>query len=207
MDLFWDFDGTLFDTYPIMVKSFEQALQLNGVRSSKTTELYRAMRQGSLGKTLEKYASENRLDLQGLKKDYSNCESQLLDQAKPFAGALAVCHKNISKHGRNFLLTHRDDQAKKLLKVHGFEHLFTGFITGSDHFARKPDPASLNYLLQKYKVDKKNAIMIGDRNLDILAAHNAGIKGFLFDPDNTISVTSFPEKQVKSLNKLSLLFN
>ncbi|MBU7563262.1 HAD hydrolase-like protein [Pediococcus ethanolidurans] len=48
--------------------------------------------------------------------------------------------------------------------------------------------------------------MIGDRNLDILAAHNAGIKGFLFDPDNTISVTSFPEKQIKSLNELSLLF-
>jgi phosphoglycolate phosphatase-like HAD superfamily hydrolase len=41
----------------------------------------------------------------------------------------------------------------------------------------------LNYLLDKHQVDRHRAVMVGDRNLDIEAGHNAGIAGYLFDID------------------------
>lgn len=207
MDLFWDFDGTLFDTYPIMVESFEAALTANQVLHTTAVDLYQAMRRGSLGKTLAKYAHKNGLDLANLKQDYAKYESEILGRAIPFSNAYEVCQKNVLWNGRNFLLTHRDDQAKKLLAMHGFGELFTGYVTGANQFPRKPNPASLNYLIKQFKVNKKTAIMIGDRNLDILAAHNAGIKGILFDPDHTIQVTSSPEKQIKYLAELLVIFN
>lgn len=47
--------------------------------------------------------------------------------------------------------------------------------------------------------------MIGDRNLDISAAHNAGIQGILFDPDNLIQVNSQPERKINNLSELSVL--
>lgn len=47
--------------------------------------------------------------------------------------------------------------------------------------------------------------MVGDRNLDIEAGHNAGIAGYLFDIDQLIEVTSSPEVQVTDLNDLLTL--
>ena len=202
MDLFWDFDGTLFDTYLIMVKSLKQALEVNGITDQKAHDLYWQMRQGSLGETLKSLASTYNLNYTTLESTYRTNEAQLLEKAQPFDRAYEVCQKNIQKNGRNFLLTHRDIQAKGLMQHHGFDSLFSGGVTGTDKFPRKPDPASLNFLIKKFQTEKKTAIMIGDRNLDILAAHNADIKGILFDPDHLIQVTSQPEKRIKNLAEL-----
>ncbi|AMV61598.1 hydrolase, haloacid dehalogenase-like family [Pediococcus damnosus] len=207
MDLFWDFDGTLFDTYPIMVKSFKHALMTNGitVTNQDLHELYRQMRQESLGQTLKTVAAKNKLNSEDLEQTYRSNEATLLANAQPFESAYDICQKNVQNHGRNFLLTHRDDQAKKLLQKHGFELLFSGAVTGANNFPRKPNPASLNFLIQKFQAEKKTAIMIGDRNLDISAAHNAGIQGILFDPDNLIQVNSQPERKINNLSELSVL--
>ncbi|GEL14459.1 HAD-IA family hydrolase [Pediococcus cellicola] len=201
MDLFWDFDGTLFDTYPVMVKSFQKTLTHFGVTNFNSIEIYQTMRQYSLGKAIDKYRPKQ-TSSSIFRTSYRRVEDQYLNQAKPFDNALKVCQRNVQASGRNFLLTHRNDQAKQLLDDYKFTSLFSGFVTENDHFPRKPDPASLVYLIQKFQVNKKAAIMIGDRNLDILAAHNAGIKGILFDPDNCVLVESAPERQIQQLSEL-----
>lgn len=59
--------------------------------------------------------------------------------------------------------------------------MFTEIITGDNHFARKPDPEALTYLLDKYELEPSQTAMVGDRPLDILAGQNAGVKTILFD--------------------------
>ena len=44
------------------------------------------------------------------------------------------------------------------------------------NFVRKPDTDSIDYLVNKYHLDKENTYYIGDREIDISAAKNANIK-------------------------------
>ena len=50
-------------------------------------------------------------------------------------------------------------------------------------FQRKPSPDAINYLVDKHNMIHNQAIMIGDRDLDILSAKNAGIHGCFFNED------------------------
>ena len=42
------------------------------------------------------------------------------------------------------------------------------------------------YALEKYKLEKNKCFLIGDKNSDVEAAKNAGIKGYLFKGGNLL---------------------
>jgi D-glycero-D-manno-heptose 1,7-bisphosphate phosphatase len=45
---------------------------------------------------------------------------------------------------------------------------------------RKPRPGMINMLAERYKIDKKNSVIVGDKTTDVQAGDNAGlIKSFL----------------------------
>jgi|OM-RGC.v1.021122244 D-glycero-D-manno-heptose 1,7-bisphosphate phosphatase len=46
---------------------------------------------------------------------------------------------------------------------------------------RKPSPQMINEAIKKYKLNKKECFMVGDKKSDLMAAKNANISGFLFD--------------------------
>ncbi|TLQ04936.1 HAD family hydrolase [Pediococcus stilesii] len=192
MDIFYDFDGTLFDTYPAMVEAFATMASTFDVRVDEK-QVYRQMRQGSLGHALKIFSKENGVDQVIVEKTFRHHESEILVKSRPFAYVDELLSRVKQTGGRNYLLTHRNQAAIELLDQFRLKELFTDFVTGDMTFPRKPDPASLDYLIRRNDVDKKTAYMIGDRNLDIDAAHNAGIKGILFDPDQIIEVSSHPE--------------
>jgi len=51
----------------------------------------------------------------------------------------------------------------------------------------KPDPRTVEIILQKFKVKEEEAALIGDADQDILTAVNAGIKCFII-PSKQINV-------------------
>ena len=63
-------------------------------------------------------------------------------------------------------------------------------------FPKKPDPAALNYLIQKHGLDKNNAFYVGDRTLDIACANNAGIKSIFYIPDDSYAVPNGKETYI-----------
>ena len=126
----------------------------------------------------------------------------MLQAPKAFDGAATVLAKIKAVGGHNYLMTHRNCQALDYLAQAKLKDYFDDFVTAEQPFARKPDPAALDYLLDKHAVDRREAVMVGDRNLDIDAGHNAHIAGFLFDYDQLIKVTSQPEVQVTQLAEL-----
>lgn len=203
-EFLWDLDGTLLDTYPAMVQAFQQAVaELGGTITAEAT--YRLMRQQSVGYAEKTIAAQNSWDWQDLRAGYQRWEPQLQQAPAAFAGAKAVLAKVVAVGGHNYLMTHRDESAQTYLVQAGLDHYFTDAVTADQPFPRKPDPAALNYLLDKHHVDRQQAVMVGDRNLDIEAGHNAGIAGYLFDIDQLIEVTSSPEVQVTDLNDLLTL--
>lgn len=203
-EFLWDLDGTLLDTYPAMVQAFQQAVaELGGTITAEAT--YRLMRQQSVGYAEKTIAAQNSWDWQVLRAGYQRWEPQLQQAPAAFTGAKAVLAKVVAVGGHNYLMTHRDESAQTYLVQAGLDHYFTDAVTADQPFPRKPDPAALNYLLDKHHVDRQQAVMVGDRNLDIEAGHNAGIAGYLFDIDQLIEVTSSPEVQVTDLNDLLTL--
>jgi len=75
----------------------------------------------------------------------------------------------------------------------------------SHHFPLKPDPTALKFLCEKFAIDVDEALMIGDRDIDIEVGHNAGIKGVLFDPEGFYA--EFPtDYRVSNLLEIQKLF-
>lgn len=204
-DYFWDFDGTLFDTYPTMVEAFVKVFEDNQIKVDKK-EVYEIMRRYSVGEAINWYSKDTKLDKKVLRRHFDEEDVQLLDRVSLFENVEILLEKIVKNGGRNFLLTHRDESSMKVLKRDKIDKYFTDYVTAKNKFPRKPNPESLNYLIEKNQVNRKKAVMIGDRNLDIQAGHNAQIAGILFDPDNIVDASSNPELQIANyralLNKL-----
>ena len=74
-------------------------------------------------------------------------------------------------------------------------------ITG-ECSCRKPNPGMLLQANNEFNIDLVNSIMIGDKERDIQAALNAGLKTtYLYDVDRTIN-SSKATKIVSSLNQI-----
>ncbi|CAJ1228132.1 HAD family hydrolase [Lactiplantibacillus xiangfangensis] len=200
-EFLWDLDGTLLDTYPAMVAGFQRAVTNLGGTVDRQ-EVYTMMRQHSVGYAQAEIATRFGWDQAELKTGYQKYEPMLQVAPAAFDGAKAVLQRVQEVGGHNYLMTHRDQSAQRYLQRAGLATYFTDAVTAAQPFPRKPDPAALNYLLDKHHVDRTTAVMVGDRNLDIEAGHNAGIAGYLFDLDHLIDVTSQPEVQVASLTAL-----
>lgn len=202
--LFWDFDGTLVNTYPGMVQAFGDSLIACGVNDFEIDEeeIYRTMRQHSLGRAYQRFTAEFQVDRDRLTKIYEQLAAPLLAQTAAFVGAADLLAAVTAAGGRNFLLTHRDHRALDRLAALDLAQYFSGAVTKDDDYPRKPDPTSLLALCRQYAVDKRTAIMIGDRNLDVAAGHRAGMAGALFDPEHLIVDESQPEVRVTRLADL-----
>ena len=85
-------------------------------------------------------------------------------------------------------------------------HYFTEIITKQYGFKRKPDPEAFLYLIEKYKINKSTALVIGDRECEILGGKAAGIKVCLYNTNN-IEFTQAPDIYIDSLKQLVDIVN
>ncbi|MEJ2252002.1 MAG: HAD-IA family hydrolase, partial [Candidatus Lokiarchaeota archaeon] len=104
----------------------------------------------------------------------------------------------------NFIITHRGIRSlSKLLKYNALSNYFEEIITREDEFLKKPDPQSFLYKINKYKLSKEKVLAIGDRELDIKAAHAANIKSCFFDPKGkTHELADFNIKGLSELERI-----
>lgn len=99
------------------------------------------------------------------------------DEIKPFPYVVDVCRRVYESNRFNHLYTHRGKSSIDYLKKYDMLKYFTGLITRESNFKRKPDPEALTWLKQEYNINENEALMVGDRDIDIMAAKNAGIEG------------------------------
>lgn len=202
----WDFDGTLFNTYPsiastlvnIIKKFYKKELEFNYIKQMCQTSLNFCINRitEELNINKEKFAQE-------FVQEYSNIEES---EEKPFTGALEILKFIKRKGGKNFIVTHRRKyRLFKLLKFYKMENLFDDIITSENGFLRKPDPKSFLFLIDKYKISRNNVISIGDRDIDIQTAKSINIKSCYFNPNGkTHHLANF---SISSLLKLKEIIN
>ncbi|WP_288762840.1 HAD hydrolase-like protein [uncultured Lacticaseibacillus sp.] len=183
MDVIWDFDGTLFDTYPGMMAALRAVLA--GYGDQRTTEeLLVAAKQDSVRAILRDFAQTHPdTTLAGLDQAYHAKEHDTNLQPLPYPGARTALDAVVKAGGRNFLWTHRDDVAWRLLDRNDLRGLFAGGTTISMHFARKPNPESLLYLQREFGLSAHRTVVVGDRALDVAAGKAAGFATIYIDID------------------------
>lgn len=182
-NIVWDFDGTLFDTYPAVADVFIRVLSSYGF-SEERSEILRYLHL-SLGETYSHFSEKYSLDMWEFREKFVTEEEKMDTSGSiPFPGAELLLEKVIAKKGMNLIYTNRGNSIYRFLDLHGYSGYFTEIITREDGFGKKPEPQCLIYFMEKYNLPRESMLMVGDRELDVLAARNAGISSCYFNSHN-----------------------
>ncbi|HIY58107.1 MAG TPA: HAD-IA family hydrolase [Candidatus Tetragenococcus pullicola] len=194
----WDFDGTLFDTYPVILEGMVNALVHFG-KTPDREEVFRTLKQESSSAV----ARDNHLDFQMFRKVFQSFEQKDPRTPISYPGTRKNLEQVVKAGHHNYILTHRDfSSTQQLLQKEQLTEFITTIVGSDKEFPRKPDPASINYLMQTYQMDPKKTVMIGDRSLDVMAGKNAGIQTIFFDPEHILADIPEADHIVRSTEAL-----
>jgi HAD superfamily hydrolase (TIGR01549 family) len=191
-NLIWDFDGTLFDTYPAISGSLDGALRKHGIIEdmNEIVSLCKITLQTAIDHYCAKYNLNPDEIFQGYIEFYQTIS---MEQIPPYPGVFELLEFCRDSGRKNYIITHRPlDLLMDHLTYYHLEHFFEFMITSDDGYIRKPDPESFVALRDKFDLPTALTLAIGDRDLDILAAKGAGFKTCLYqNQDRTIPADYF----------------
>jgi len=177
-NIVYDFDGTISDTYPYFTKAQMILLDRYGIKD--TYEHAYALLKVSVGHCIRSYDWGK--DYKLVQREFHEIHDAIaLEEQKPYPDAEEILRYAVEQGKRNFLYTHTDTLAYRLLEKWGLMQYFTDAIDGSMNFPRKPAPDALLYLMNKNNMIPEQTLMVGDRDIDIDVGHNAGTAGCLYD--------------------------
>ena len=181
--IFWDFDGTLTDSYPAMVRAFVAAAADFGI--AVTPERTLNLMKNCLTHCCRVIGEENNLDAGELVRAFRRHEQEELQRGLPLLPGMENALRTLHRLGvKHYVATHRDLVCRDLLEQAGVLSLFDGFVTEEARLPRKPAPDMLLSLMAEHGLDATECLMVGDRPLDAESGRNAGTLSALLDPDN-----------------------
>lgn len=173
----FDLDGTLLNTLEDLTDSVNYALAQSGLPTRGIEEIRRFVGNGV--EMLVKRAVDGRLSeaeeetclsvFKAYYKDNMNNKTRVYD------GMLDLVKALLGRGYHLAIVSNKFDIAVKDLNVVYFESLFPVAIGASDKVAKKPAPDSVYEALSQLDVDGCNAIYVGDSDVDVMTAHNAGL--------------------------------
>ena len=175
----FDFDGTLSDSYPSFFKAGRAVADRFGV--SVTDEYIRE----TLKWKTAVYFFES-LNLGDKQKEahytFNVIKRDLLrNEATPLEGADELLDRICSAGGVCYIYSHSGEIVIDQCKKWGLDRYITDYFLNSAKYPRKPAPDALLALVEKHGLDISRCVMIGDRDIDVLAGKNAGMDGILLD--------------------------
>jgi HAD superfamily hydrolase (TIGR01509 family) len=183
--LVWDVDGTLFDTYPELSHAMHQALADLGC--DLPFERVDALARQSLDLSLQTWSGECDLQPDDIRAHFRQHYYAITPESQPpFPGVGNTCVLVCDRGGGNFIFTHRRRKTlSKLLEAYQMAAYFRDMVTSDDDYPRKPDPAGLLAIMERNHLPPDQVLMIGDREIDILAGKNAGVTACLFGSNSS----------------------
>ncbi|MFQ6729377.1 HAD family hydrolase [Streptococcus pneumoniae] len=175
----WDLDGTLLDSYEAILSGIEETFGQFSIPYDKE-KVREFILKYSVQDLLVQVAEERKLDVEVLNQVRAQSLAEKNAQVVLMPGAREVLDWADQVGIRNFVYTHKGNNAFTILRDLGLESYFTEILTSQSDFARKPNPEAATYLLDKHQLDPDNTYYIGDRTLDVEFAQNSGIQSINF---------------------------
>jgi HAD superfamily hydrolase (TIGR01549 family) len=171
----WDLDGTIIDSYEVFLEALSESFANFNLPFDRET-VYNFIK----GQSVNALLKEQTVPFQEIKEDFTANSTAKNDKIKLMAGAKEVLEWTQKENIQNFIYTHKGKNAYDLLNQLEISPYFLEVVTSENGFKRKPHPEAINYLLEKYNLKPEETYYIGDRSLDIEAAHNGGIQSINF---------------------------
>ena len=175
----WDLDGTLLDSYEAILSGIEETFAQFSIPYDKE-QVREFILKFSVQDLLEQVAEERKLDAEVLNQVRAQSLTEKNAQVVLMPGAREVLDWTDQVGIRNFVYTHKGDNAFTILRDLGLESYFTEILTSQSGFVRKPSSEATTYLLDKYQLNSEKTYYIGDRTLDVEFAQNSGIQSINF---------------------------
>lgn len=173
----FDLDGTLLDTIDDLSDSVNFALSEEGFACRTVSEVKSFVGNGII-KLIERsvpegVSEEERLrTLEAFKRHYAaNCENK----TKPYDGILKLLDDLRSEGFKIAVVSNKIDSAVSVLCEKYFGARIDFCVGDREGLARKPAPDAVLEALKKLSSTPERAVYIGDSDVDIKTAENAGM--------------------------------
>lgn len=197
----FDVDGTLLDSYNGILESVMEVLNNNGYKMDKNLALEYILKY-SVRDLLLKIEKENNISFKKTILEYKESRIKTQSNYKFMPNALLMIDELSKMESKLFIFTHKGEYINQILKDYKIENKFIEVIHAfGPNFTRKPSSDSLNYLIDKYGLDKNETYYVGDRPIDIECANNSGIKSIFYNSNN-MDLLHNPTFRIKDLDEI-----
>lgn len=191
----WDLDGTLLDSYGVIVGSLYQIYLEKGFDIDKKEILHDVINE-SVSYFVKKMEQKIGVPFDDLKDRYTIISHNAKGNIKAMKHAKEILEFIKNKGIPNYVFTHRGVTTESVLKNIGIFEYFDEIVTSVHGFERKPSPAGINYLVEKYNLDRNETYYVGDRPMDIICADNARIKSIMYIPEGSPAIPTGKETHI-----------
>ena len=195
--IIWDLDGTLLDSYEIIVNSLHQIYLEKGIALNKEEILFDVINE-SVSYFIKKMEILYGIPFDDLKDRYSIISGKEKFNIKAMDHAAEILDYLKNKGIANYVFTHRGKTTESVLENVGLSSYFEEIVNSLNNFARKPSPEGLEYLINKYQLDRDNTYYVGDRPIDIKCANNAHITSIMYVPKQSVAKPTQKETYIIS---------
>ena len=191
----WDLDGTLLDSYGVIVDSLYQIYLEKGVDIDKK-EIFDCAINESVSSFIMKMEKRFGVPFDELKDRYSVISHNAKGHIKAMKHAKEILKFIKDNNISNYVFTHRGVTTESVLKNIELFDYFDEIATSLNGFARKPDPEGINYFINKYNLNRDETYYVGDRPMDIRCADNAHVKSIMFIPEGSPALPTGKETYI-----------
>lgn len=174
--IFFDFDGTLADTAPVITGTMRRTFSALG-KAVPGDEAMRATIGLPLWQALR--------DVGSLRPDEVEPAVTLYRRLFPSDGGAVTLFPGVAATLRSLreagltlaVCTSREESSlRNILRANGVEECFTQFVTNTDGLPPKPAPAMVVELLRRLSLTPGEAVVVGDTTYDLLMGAGAGCR-------------------------------
>lgn len=175
----FDLDGTLLDTLDDLCNSVNYSLRTNNFPERSLAEVRTFVGNGIrllIERSVPEGTSKELIDktFECFKTYYAvHCN----DKTKTYPGVMDML-KELKKNGYKIAVLSNKAQyaVTKLCDIY-FNNLLDDAVGARENVAKKPSPDALYICAENNNINLNNVIYVGDSDVDVATANNAGIKG------------------------------
>jgi phosphoglycolate phosphatase len=178
----FDLDGTLVDSRQDLANSVNAMLGEFGRAPLPEAEVTGMVGEGArvlVERALAARGIDETAAPECLRRFLALYDERLLDHTRAYEGIPELLD---ALHGRAVLtvLTNKPGAAsRRILKGLDLSRFFEAVIGGDSEHPRKPDPAALLRLIERFGATRDATLMVGDSPIDLETAQNAGVRACL----------------------------